>query len=336
MPVLNLRGISTTLSYDTGGSLTQDINEKAKKLLKQIDINDYCVHLGSRSRIDTSLTGRWKHVNLNELCKQYGITVNDEKLLNDDAMHISFKYVNEDFKKIYNKFKDRFEIKNTEKKYAIYTAITGNYESLKKIDKYDENFDYICFTDTPIKSSNWKIIDIKDAYTILGIRDPQLLARFIKTHPHLLLKNYELSIWIDGNANILCNDLKNKFIPLLSDEYILMKAHRVLKDVYAEGRECTLLKKDSKNILEKMMNLFRIEQFTDSGAHVETGVILRKHNDEECIFMMERWWEMILKYSIRDQMSFNYVFWKYKGKFGLISSDFMYKNFFNFDYKHEK
>jgi hypothetical protein len=27
---------------------------------------------------------------------------------------------------------------------------------------------------------------------------------------------------------------------------------------------------------------------------------------------MEKWWEMILNYSKRDQLSFNYIVWKYK------------------------
>lgn len=39
------------------------------------------------------------------------------------------------------------DIKNN--KLAIYTAFTGDYDTLKEPDVIDENCDYICFTDNP-------------------------------------------------------------------------------------------------------------------------------------------------------------------------------------------
>ena len=43
---------------------------------------------------------------------------------------------------------------------------------------------------------------------------------------------------------------------------------------------------------------------------IEGALIVRKHNEKECVYLMEQWWEQIKNYSHRDQLSFNYVLWK--------------------------
>ena len=42
-------------------------------------------------------------------------------------------------------------------KKVIYTAIFGDYDSLPEPDYIPNGFDFICFTDTDIKSNIWKI-----------------------------------------------------------------------------------------------------------------------------------------------------------------------------------
>ena len=51
---------------------------------------------------------------------------------------------------------------------------------------------------------------------------------------------------------------------------------------------------------------------------------------------MEKWWEMIKDYSKRDQLSFNYVFWKYNGEYRSIPWDLISMKYFTTDYKHGK
>jgi len=46
---------------------------------------------------------------------------------------------------------------------VIYTAIIGNYDTLKDPEYIDENCDYVCFTDNrELKSDIWQIRLIKD------------------------------------------------------------------------------------------------------------------------------------------------------------------------------
>jgi len=51
------------------------------------------------------------------------------------------------------------------------------------------------------------------------------------------------------------------------------------------------------------------------------GVILRKHNEQDCIKTMEDWWTEIKYGSKRDQLSFNYCAWKNKLKFNYMDGD---------------
>jgi hypothetical protein len=49
---------------------------------------------------------------------------------------------------------------------------------------------------------------------------------------------------------------------------------------------------------------------------------------------MNKWWDMIKDYSKRDQLSFNYVFWKYGGSYLGIPWDLLSKTYFSTNYRH--
>ena len=42
----------------------------------------------------------------------------------------------------------------------------------------------------------------------------------------------------------------------------------------------------------------------------ENGILVREHNNEDCIRIMDTWWDEVLNYSRRDQLSFMYAIWK--------------------------
>jgi len=68
------------------------------------------------------------------------------------------------------------------------------------------------------------------------------------------------------------------------------------------------------------------------------GVIIRKHNESDCIKAMEDWWSEIKYHSKRDQLSFNYVAWKNDFKFNYLDGDIRDNQYFNFiqHNKHKK
>lgn len=319
---------SSRTGYDTGGCLFEDIVCKGLEY-RTVDIFEYCVHFGSGSRND----GFMQKTNFNfktmeEVMNKRDFFVNAiEYKLNTDSELIK-----------YEKIESQYAVKaSRRKKYVIYTCITGGYDSLIQQDYYDhDNFDYVCFTDSPgiTEDENWKIVKIDGLSTMLRI-DNTRMARFVKTHPHLFLKGYERSIWIDGNVRILSKDLVNDFVKIMNDDnYLLTSEHPHITNVYTEIEKCAALQKDDEKSLNKIKSLLYAENYYDDNEHVQTNIILRNHNDEKCKDLMERWWKMIKNYSKRDQTSFNYVFWKYEGKFMSIPYEYVSHNLFSTTYKH--
>ena len=69
------------------------------------------------------------------------------------------------------------------------------------------------------------------------------------------------------------------------------------------------------------------ENFPDNTGLIEGCLIVRKHNEKDCVNLMNKWFEEIEKYSYRDQLSFNYILWKTKNKIKYISKNYALEYF---------
>ena len=83
------------------------------------------------------------------------------------------------------------------KRFAIYTACIGGYDEINQPAVIGDQFDYFLFTDqldnnrqVDDKDGVWKVVRIKVREGL----SPILMARYIKTHPHELLPQYDA--WI--------------------------------------------------------------------------------------------------------------------------------------------
>ena len=84
---------------------------------------------------------------------------------------------------------------------VIYTTIFGEYDTLINPHFIDKGWDYICFTDNENLSSDvWEIKKCTPYYT-----DLTRSAKRYKILPHRFLKDYEYSIFIDGNLTVRGN-----------------------------------------------------------------------------------------------------------------------------------
>ena len=75
-------------------------------------------------------------------------------------------------------------------KIAIYTCITGGYDTLRQPAPAPDGFDFICFRGKGEKSAEregaWEIRELS-----CGGATPTLASRYAKTHPHELLPEYD-------------------------------------------------------------------------------------------------------------------------------------------------
>ena len=275
-------------SYDTGSYFFEQFIRKGLKW-KKINYNEYIVHYKAATWVDSAK----KYDNYNPISIEKWLEIHKNLW---------------DFKTEVKKEKPIEVKKNSKKKKVVYTCITGDYDNLLTPKIVSEDFDYICFTDnTNLQNDVWKIMPLPKETDELSQVKKQ---RYVKTHPHLILKDYDISIWIDGNIEIIgeMNDfIKNVDV---SDASILIPKHPSRKCIYAEERAVISMKKDTSQNTNPQIKRYKEEKFPKDYGLVQSNIIFRKHNDEKCIKIMDEWWEEIKNGSHRDQLSFNYVCWK--------------------------
>ena len=84
-------------------------------------------------------------------------------------------------------------------KICIYTCIIGEYDYLITPKYTRDDIDYVCYTDQNIKSEIWEIRSIPDDICNL---DKKIQNKWIKMHPHIILSNYDITIFVDANIFI--------------------------------------------------------------------------------------------------------------------------------------
>lgn len=218
-----------------------------------------------------------------------------------------------------------YMVNNAQKKdKVIYTCFTGNYDSLLLQSYIDNNFDYVCFTDSSDLLSYtyfgaWKIRPL--AFSEL---DNTRNARWHKTHPHVLFPDYSESIWIDGNINLISdyvfNEIQKRHTNMLipehwHDDCIYKEIDNVMTTIVPEGGE-------TKENVDKMAYFLKQHDFPKHYGLNETNFIYRKHNEPEIIKIMEEWWGFIRDFTKRDQLSLSYVLFKN----GIKPNDISFEN----------
>lgn len=209
-------------------------------------------------------------------------------------------------------------------KIVCYTCITGEYDLLRTPKVINKNIDYICFTDNlQLKSTVWQIKQIPDELQGLNAVKQQ---RIIKICPHRYLKEYDISIWVDGNVLII-GDL-NEFISQydLNKNSFYVRVHPKRNCVYDEAKECIRLGKDIFNNINLQIEAYQKEGYPRHIGMVETCILLRKHTDIKCQLLCNTWATELLKWSHRDQLSFNYSCWKMHFLTGCLNNEFSLRN----------
>ncbi|MCR5639679.1 MAG: DUF616 domain-containing protein [Lachnospiraceae bacterium] len=206
-----------------------------------------------------------------------------------------------------------FELKKyksfPDKKIVVYTCIWGKYDTINEPMYVNKNIDYVIITNQNIpKSSAWKKIDISKLLDIKGKTDVEI-NRMCKMLPHLIFPDYDYSIYIDGNIRIITD-----MMPIISDmgENVI-GIHEYPEDCIYEMKNAVIVgKRAKKEDLLPQIEKYKKEGFPEHFGAFECNIIARKHNDKNCIELMNSWWEEFQETpSKRDQFSFVYVLWKH-------------------------
>lgn len=204
---------------------------------------------------------------------------------------------------------------------AIYTVITGNYDTIKQPLVITPEADYYLFTNNHgIKDAGvWRVMYLdEDELTAerpgLEIKNDSiaydndhnnnvLLSRKVKMLAHKYLPSeYEWSIYLDADM-LIKKDLRD-LSDLLNDN-VLMAAfrHSYCTSVRAEIEDLTNRAVVDKAVVENQWQRYLEWGFRDDIGVTENGILIRRHNHPKVVELMELWWQEYLQGSLRDQVS---------------------------------
>lgn len=194
-----------------------------------------------------------------------------------------------------------------ERQTVVYTCIFGGYDSLKEPLYVSPYCDYVAITDSEIPGGSvWERLPADSIQEISGL-SPRMQARYIKTHPHLLFPGYRNSVFVDGSVLIVAD-----MMPLfdqIGGAFLGVHTHPDRKNIYDEGKMVIALRRSEEGLVRRQMDAYRAAGFREEFLY-ETKILVRRHQEDACVTLMERWWSELVQYSERDQLSLPYVVWK--------------------------
>ena len=142
-------------------------------------------------------------------------------------------------------------------------------------------------------------------------KDFSYYNRWFKMHPHELFSQYEYSLYIDGSVLVVADVLPLVLKMIKEDNFLGIHTHSNRKYLQTEAKAIIKLKPyiDQERLKEQLKE-YKENGYNDNLPLLEATIILRKHNDNKCIKVMEDWWKEFLRWIPRDQISFPYVLWK--------------------------
>ncbi|OJF69428.1 hypothetical protein BK026_11880 [Alteromonas sp. V450] len=192
-------------------------------------------------------------------------------------------------------------------KRVVYTAIFGGYDDLKEPEYINEHWDYVCFTDNPnLKSSTFTIKLVKPLF-----ENSTKNARMAKLLSHLFLIGYDYSLWIDGSVKLRGKNIDEHIDTRLTSNYIALHNHVIRNCLYEEEDACSQAQKDTSDILGEQVAYYKKDGMPEEFGLFETAEIARAQHNATVHALNANWWQQLDRFSIRDQISLPYVFWKH-------------------------
>ncbi|KAL8547111.1 hypothetical protein ACS0TY_006726 [Phlomoides rotata] len=161
----------------------------------------------------------------------------------------------------------------------------------------------------------WRIIIVRD----LPFRDQRLNGKIPKMLPHRLFPNSRYSIWVDSKSQFRRDPL-GVLEALLwrSNRELAISEHGARSSVYDEAKAVVKKNKATPEEVEVQLAQYRQDglpedkRFNGKKALAEASIIVRKHTQATNLFMC-LWFNEVVCFTSRDQLSFPYVLWRLKG-----------------------
>ena len=200
---------------------------------------------------------------------------------------------------------------------VLYSALYGQAEPVN--ETVFGGFDgcrRVVFTDNP----DLRLTGVEVIHDPLDGLDPARASRRAKLMPHRYFADAEWSIWLDNKSRLLAEP--GAIIDALRaqpEANFFAFAHFRRRCVYQEGQAVWENGLDDYKTVRERMRRYRAEGMPENTGLIEGHFIVRRHNAPDVAHFGERWFEHVLRFSRRDQISFPYLVWKTGFNYALIT-----------------
>ena len=186
---------------------------------------------------------------------------------------------------------------------AVYTALFGDYDTLKAPLFIDTMADYIVFTDNEHLAAPfpWQVRSVEAPHP-----DPGKASRFYLDQSCRVLPEYKWTIKHGANARLNCE--VSYLLSFLKENNIAVFKHPHRDNVYDEEKAVIQMGKDSRKNTAAQMLRYHRDGFP--GTPLSACALMVRKNTPNVRQLEDLWWDEVREGSYRDQLSFDYCRWK--------------------------
>ncbi|MFZ1728452.1 MAG: glycosyltransferase domain-containing protein [Albidovulum sp.] len=201
---------------------------------------------------------------------------------------------------------------------VLYSALYGQAEPLNEtVFGGFDGYRQVLFTDR----ADLKVPGVEVVHDPLDGLDPARASRRAKLMPHRFFPDAAWSVWLDNKSRLLADPAGIvAALKAQSDRNFFVFPHFRRTCVYQEGQAVWENGLDDCKIVKERMRHYRSEGMPENTGLIEGHFIVRRHNAPENVHFGERWFEHVLRFSRRDQISFPYLAWKTGFDYELITA----------------
>ena len=184
---------------------------------------------------------------------------------------------------------------------VVFRALLGGYETLREEPVAHESaVDFVCFTDDPdLTSKTWRLVVVEPRLPADLIRS----ARHLKIMGHPVLETYDETLWLDNTVELLAPP-EAILDDWLADADIALPLHSFRSSVLDEAEAVLDAGRDDYvRVYEQLSVYLRTAPAAVEANPHWTGMLARRHGTA-VREAMHGWWENVLRFSHRDQLSF--------------------------------
>lgn len=186
---------------------------------------------------------------------------------------------------------------------VVYTCSLGRYDWVNAPLAATPGAEFVRVSD--LRRSRLGLWRHRDAPDVAAAGGPLLLARRMKLFPEALFPEADLSIWVDGNIQILADltPLIEEFRESGADIALLRHSRgRTVGEELTRAAEVGRIPPEHHALIEPQCRRYAEAGVLDRRVN-ETSILFRRHGSPALRAVTERWWAEISTYTRRDQVS---------------------------------